>query len=85
MSRKCFIRDLWYKFTPYLQIGGYFVMLGSILSGVYVCVQFVDKASEAMAAVSELQEFKADTKVSIAVMQQEVHDIHEYLCGKNCK
>lgn len=76
---KCLMKRLWDKGTPYLQIGGYFVMLGSICGGVWMAFTFIEQANAAIAVTADYQVFKTQQQISMAVIQQEVHDIHQYL------
>ena len=78
----CFIKSLYDKATPYIQLGGYLVMLGTILGGLYIGFSFVATANANTTAVADLQTFKSDTQIAIASMQQEIHDLHEYLIPK---
>jgi len=76
-NNKCLVKKLWEWASPYQQIIGYLLMLGTIIGGIYQGYKFIDQAQAAITMVDELQDFKSKTEVAIAVLQQESHDTND--------
>jgi hypothetical protein len=75
----CLAKRWWDKATPYAQIGGFVPVLGGIITVIYLICVFISKTEAYGPAINTLQgQFFAqhDTLISI---QQEVHDIHEWV------
>jgi len=76
ITDRCIAKRLWENFTPYVQIAGFILTIGG---GAIACGMFWGAVQDALADVKDIKEWKAQTSVNLAVMQQEIHDIHEQL------
>jgi hypothetical protein len=72
----------WHRWRELFTIGGYFVMLGSMLSALWIGFCFIEQANANTMAVTELQAWKEMTEVALARMEQKIDDIHESVVEK---
>lgn len=79
MTKNCFMKNLWEKGTPYIQIVGWFPIFSGILTAVYMLCDFISTTQDAIAQVKKNQ----DTIVTIELWQaekgREIDDMHEWL------
>ena len=74
--------------TPYLQVGGYFVMLGSIFTGLWMIYSFIQQGNASAATLNDYAQFKEETQQQLSSLQRgqedmskEVHIIYSHLIG----
>ena len=79
-----YIRHAYMLATPWIQFFYALTVVGGILSGVWMIYGFIQQSNASAATLSDYVEFKDDTrenlmimKQQIAVMKQEVDDIHD--------
>lgn len=78
MARKCWAKETYEKLTPYLQIGGYIIMLGTLVIAAYKICIFIEHTQGYDERLNSVE-----TKVSsIPAMAQEIHDLHDFVLGR---
>ena len=65
----------YHRWREFINVGFAVAMLFSILGGLWQGFTFIQQAQANTLAVSDIQIWKAQTTVNLAVMQQEIHDI----------
>lgn len=79
MNHKCIVKKLYEIGTPYIQLGGYLTLMATLISGLWMVYSFIAQSNATAAAMTDYEAFKTDTKVKLAEIQQEVHDIHGWV------
>lgn len=69
----------YHRWQDLIQLVGFITMFGTLCGGIYMICNFISTANANTLAISDLQIWKSDTAVAMARMQQEVHDIHEWV------
>lgn len=69
----------WHRWRDFIQLAGYFVMLGTILTALYMGFCFIETANATAETVSKLQEFKEDTRIAIATQKEDTQYIKDRL------
>lgn len=88
-TARCFISKVYAVYKEPIHLSGFITILG-VLYAIYMHISaFVDAAdANTVAVVShearivKMEDWKNQVNVNFAVIQQEVHDIHERVVGK---
>ena len=75
----CIAKRLYEICTPYVQIAGFAPVLGGIITTIWLLFGFISNTEAYGPAISDLQHTVNQQHDSLIQMQQEVHDIHEWL------
>lgn len=81
----CVFKKFYDFCTPYLQVGGYLIMLGTLVAALFMGFSFLQKTNEANAAVLDIQLWRATVTPDLSALKQEVHDIHEWYADDHNK
>jgi F0F1-type ATP synthase membrane subunit c/vacuolar-type H+-ATPase subunit K len=79
VTDNCIAKRLYEKMTPYIQLGGYLVLLGSIFTGLWIGFNFIKAAQAASADVEALKQFKEETIITLAVQKTTDENIKSQL------
>jgi F0F1-type ATP synthase membrane subunit c/vacuolar-type H+-ATPase subunit K len=69
VTDNCIAKRLYEKMTPYIQLGGYLILLGSIFTGLWIGFNFIKAAQAATADIEALKQFQEETIVTLAVQK----------------
>lgn len=69
ITDRCLAKRLYERFTPYIQLGGFLAVLGSVLAGMWVGFCFIASANANTQAIATLQQFQETTVVTLAVQK----------------
>ena len=72
----------YHRWHEFITVCGYFVMLGTIVCGLWQGFIFIAQANANTVAVTELQLWKEQTVISFARFEQKLDDIHEAVVKK---
>lgn len=76
---KCVMKKLYREWTPYTQLGGWLVMIMTII---FTAGMIWENAQASIKDVGDLKLWKDSVAPDIAAMKQEIHDIHEAVVGQ---
>lgn len=79
VTDNCLAKRLYDKMTPYLQIAGYVVLLGTIVTGLWIGFTFIRQAQAASSDVEALKQFKEETVITLAVQKTTDENIKSQL------
>lgn len=66
-------------------MGGFFTLMGTLLTGLWMVYGFIAQGNASAATLVDYESFKTETKIKLAEIQQEVHDVHEWVKPKGHK
>lgn len=78
-ERNCIVKRAWEAATPYVQILGYLPLLGGVFTTIYIVCNFIGTTNAYGPSIEELRANQGQDHDRIISIQQEVHDIHEWI------
>ena len=69
----------YHRWRELINIGGWLIMFCTVCSGIYIICDFISTANATAASVTELKQFREDTKVSQAKQGEDIKNINEKL------
>ncbi len=71
------ILRFYHRWRELSTIIGYFIMLGSILTGLWIGFSFIAQANENTARIDSLELWRAGTAITLARIEQKLDDVHD--------
>lgn len=88
ITDKCIAKRLWEAGTPYLQVAGYFPVLGGIATAVYILCGFVKDTEAYGLRITTVEQSDGHQNEEIAALKQrqedmakEVHALYTHMLG----
>ena len=79
ITDRCMAKRLYERVTPYIQLGGFLALVGSILTGLWMGFCFIAAANANTSAIATLQQFQETTVVKLAVQEETDKNIKNQL------
>lgn len=79
ITDNCIAKRLYEWSTPYLQVIGYVVLLGTMVTGLWIGFTFIKAAQAATGDIEALKRFQEETVVTLAVQKSTDENIKSQL------
>jgi len=73
------ILKFWHQWSWAVSACGFFVILGTLGTGLYIGACFIETANASAAAVIRLEEFRQNTEIILAMQKEDNQNIKEQL------